>query len=211
MGMGKILHQRSGSKAGFHSSHPIASCWLTKALWLMCAAIMGGVCVSFATEHPTASEYQLKAAVLFNIAKFVEWPEGDSGEIDETMDICVLGNDPFGPALAPVIGKTIRSRSVLVHRLLEIPKPPEKCEIMFIAGSEANRLSGLIRLLESSPVLTISDMDQFAERGGMVNLGISDNKINFKINPDAVSRSGLVINPQLLALATIVRNDGGKR
>ena len=167
----------------------------------------------FAAEADSAlsKEYQIKAAFIYNFIKFVEWPEGDSGEIDETMDICVLGNDPFGPALAPVIGKIIRGRSLFVHRLLEIPKPPEQCEIMFIAGSEANRLPGLIRILESRPVLTVSDMDQFVERGGMVYLGISDNKIHFKVNPDVVTRSGLVISPQLLALATIVRKNRGER
>ncbi len=154
-----------------------------------------------AEERP---EYEVKAAFVYNFAKFVEWPTDTFKDSDTLLRICVLGKNPFDTLLeAAVAGKTIAARSVVVVYATDLGQVPP-CPIMYIARSEAHNLEEIQKQLEGTAILTVSDIDDFAERGGTIGFFVEDKNIRFKINVDAAEETGLQISSKLLRLARIV-------
>jgi len=165
-----------------------------------------------ASPSPTSAlEYQVKAAFVYNFAKFVEWP-GDAGATDAaTLIIGVIGEDPFGQTLDDTVrGKTVGGRALAIKRFTSIDDL-EPCQVLFVSASLSRHLPEILSRIQGSPTLTISEEDRFAQDGGMVRLVTEDNKIRFEINVDAAERAGLRISSKLLALAQIVhgRDKGG--
>lgn len=153
-------------------------------------------------------EYEIKAAFLYNFAKFTEWPpETFSGENDSLI-IGVLGQDPFGNVLEKLIGgKTIGGRPITIHRF-RYSMPFEQSHILFISESETPRLSDIFQRLQKACVLTVSDIPEFAQKGGMIHLYPQENKIRFAINLSQVEKARLKLSAKLLNLAKIVTEKG---
>ncbi|MBI3000187.1 MAG: YfiR family protein [Deltaproteobacteria bacterium] len=151
------------------------------------------------------SEYQIKAAFLYNFAKFVDWPSTAFRAGQNSLVICVVGEDPFGAALdEPIIGQSIGGRNLVVRRLKQIHRD-ETCHLAFISRSEKDKLGQLLSVIKGSPFLTVGDDGNFIDQGGMINLVVEDRKVRFEVNLEAVDRAGLKISPELLRLAKSVR------
>jgi hypothetical protein len=146
------------------------------------------------------SEHELKAALTYKLAKFVTWPA--ERELKPTFELCVLGAHPFGSALDGIDELTIKDRPIVVRAIEALD--PAACDLLFIAESESESLPELLASLADSPVLTVSDMERFAKRGGIVELQSRDNRVGFEINVAAYRRAGLVVSSQLLQLATVL-------
>jgi hypothetical protein len=152
------------------------------------------------------SEYELKAAFLFNFAKFVDWPPNAFTDPNDAFLVCVLGTDPFGSALdAALLGKTVEQHSVSVMRVRRIADITH-CQILFVAASESRGLSKIVAKLRGQSVLVIGETNGFASSGGVIQFTVEDNRVRFFINIDAADRAGLKISSKLLALAKIVRD-----
>lgn len=154
---------------------------------------------------PAASEYDLKAAFLFNFAKFVDWPPESLQGVD-ALYVCVLGEDPFGDVLDRAFaGKTVHDRPLIIRRLTRVDQI-HGCHILFVSGAAERRLGELTRT--SGPLLTIGETDQFLRHGGVVAFEMEENRLRFEINADAADEAGLKISSQLMKLATrIIRSD----
>lgn len=157
-------------------------------------------------DSPT--EYEVKAAFVHNIAKFVEWPA--SAGVKETLRLCILGPGPFGAAAEGLRGKPVGSK------LWEVAPANaranlKECQVLFVGAAEAANLPRLLEGLKGSPVLTVGDTEGYAERGVMVNLFLEQNKVRFEINNGAAGRAGLRISSQLLKLARIVAEPGAAK
>jgi hypothetical protein len=123
----------------------------------------------------------------------------------DAFTICVLGEDPFGPALrATIAGETIGGKNVLATRISG-PEQAVNCRILFISSSEDRQLKDILTTLEKASVLTVSDMPQFARRGGMVQFILQENRVRFEVNLATAQRAGLTLSSELLKLATSVR------
>jgi hypothetical protein len=167
------------------------------------AAALAMVCLAVTAEAAVpsgpASEYAVKAAYLFNFARFVEWPP-EAGHRD-TLVIGILGTDPFGSALDQTIaGKSITGRT-LTTRHLGAQDSIEGVDILFVCSSEASRLPQLLKRLDDAPVLTVGDLDDFASRGGMVGFVIKDDTVRFDVNLDRIWQSRLKMSSQLVKVA----------
>ncbi len=148
-------------------------------------------------------EYRIKAAFLYNFAKFVEWPAEAFEDDDATLILGVFGDDPFGAALQSLSGKTVRGRRLTIKRfdsLLDL----DQCHILFITSSTQEQQQKALESLQGSNVLTVGEMQRFAQMGGIINFVIRNNKLRFEINLDAGKRAGLMISSQLLKLADSV-------
>ncbi|HXB57064.1 MAG TPA: YfiR family protein [Vicinamibacteria bacterium] len=159
-------------------------------------------------EAPRASEYQVKAAFLYNFAKFVHWP--DERTLGPAFTVAVLGEDPFGGILESTFaGKTILDRNVEVRRI-SAPEAAGKFQILFIGSSERPRLAEILKALEGTSVLTVGEMDGFSDRGGMITFKLKNDLVRFDINLDQVERAHLKMSSQLirLALRVISKGDG---
>jgi hypothetical protein len=147
------------------------------------------------------SEYQLKAAFLFNFAKFVEWPPEAFAEARSPIVIGILGENPFGGDLERTIrNKTISNRSLAVKEIRSLAEATN-CHLLFISTSEKQRLPEIIQGLRGASVLTVGETERFTEAGGMINFVLEGNKIRFRINDEAAKSAGLKISSKLLSLA----------
>ena len=152
-----------------------------------------------------ASEYELKAAFLFNFAKFVDWPPN---ALDKAagVSVCVLGDDPFGELLDRTLaGKSVHERPLVVRRHDDLAATGD-CHILFVSAAEERRLARVAP--PQAPVLTVGETDGFVRRGGIIAFAMDDSRLRFEINADAADRAGLRISSQLLKLATRVVHDG---
>jgi hypothetical protein len=159
-----------------------------------------------ACEGDQPSEYQLKAAFLFNFAKFIDWPPGAFSNPGSPFVLCILGEAPFGADLDDSLhGKTIAGHSIAVRR-----RPTETaaraCQILFVSQSQSGRISEILQGLHGTNVLVVGESDGFASGGGAIEFVLQQDHVRFRINPDAVARAGLTISSKLLALATIVHD-----
>ena len=147
-------------------------------------------------------EYEVKAAFIHNIAKFVEWPAPANGS--NAIQLCVLGRNPFGDALAVLDGKQVGKLSWKIS-FPTIQSNLRACQVLFIAASESGRLAPILDRLGDAPTLTVGDTEGYAEYGVMVNFYIDENKVRFELNSEAASRARLKFGSQLLKLARIVK------
>jgi hypothetical protein len=151
--------------------------------------------LSNGVTHAQPTEYQVKAAFLYNFARFTTWPSQDAQPF---FNICVLGSDPFGEALDALEGKTIGDNPIKVSRRREISEAD--CQVLFISRSEQGNLSTILEALAGSPVLTVSEIEGFTEHGGAIQFYAEKNKVRFKINQRAAEELGLKISSHLLKL-----------
>ncbi|MGA7792713.1 MAG: YfiR family protein [Candidatus Acidiferrales bacterium] len=154
------------------------------------------------------SEYQVKAAYLFNFLKFVEWPDESFADPLAPIVIGVVGEDPFGNALPQVvIGKTVQGRD-LVIRIYHAGEDLRGAHILFISASERKRLPMILSGLRGSSVLTVSDTAGFLDAGGMIQFLNENGRVRFAINVDATGRARLKMSSKLLSLAKVVGGNG---
>lgn len=170
----------------------------------MMAAIVALLPLRLASgADPESLEYRVKAAFLLNFGKFVEWPNAGRAA-GRPFSFCVLGSDSFGHVLESTIaGKTIGDRPTEVRRL-KTASEAKTCQVVFIAASERGRMQQILQALSDEPVLTVSEIPGFAERGGMINFVLKDNRVQFEINPERAVRARLRISSHLLRLASVV-------
>ncbi len=157
-------------------------------------------------QAPSLSEYSVKAAFLYNFAKFVEWPECPTCDPPNTFVIGILGEDPFGREIAVIEGKDLKGLPLSIKRLEEITDLKD-CKVLFISASMESRLPQLLSRLTGQAILTVADAEGFAQAGVMINLYKVKNKIRFQINPRAAEAAGLKISSHLLRLAEIVSEE----
>lgn len=142
------------------------------------------------------SEYQIKAAYLLNFVRYVEWPPARLPSA-APLRLCVLGRDPFGDALASIDGRQVNGHEVRVRLLDSVPLSGD-CHLLFIADSEERRVGLILRSIAGRAVLTVSDIDGFAEAGGGIGLVVEEGRVRFDINQEALQREGLRASSQLL-------------
>lgn len=152
-------------------------------------------------------EYDLKAVLLFNLVQFVEWPATVFKSPDDPIVIGILGRDPFGAVLDNVVrDEKVGGRKVVVKRFTTLAAARES-HVLFISRSEESRFLRILSDLRGTPILSVSDIENFARRGGMVRFFInSESKIKLRINIDKVKQNGLTISSKLLRVAEVERS-----
>jgi hypothetical protein len=158
-------------------------------------------------EAERPSEYEVKAAFLYNFAKFVKWPEDEP--LGPTFVIAVLGKDPFGEILDRTLaGKTVLDKKVEIRRI-EAVEGAAGVQILFIGTSERGRLGEILNALGDTRVLTVGEMEGFTERGGMIAFRLKEDIVRFEINLNQVKHAHLKMSSQLIRLAQrVISKDG---
>ena len=156
-----------------------------------------------AADNSSLTEYQIKAAFLYNFGKFVEWPTNAFQNEASPLILGILGDDPFGPDLERTIaGKKVNDRAIVMKRFKD-GTPSEFCHILLISRSERRRLPQIISGLKGLPTLTVGDeIDGFCQQGGIINLTLEGKKVRFQMNGLSAQRMGLKISSKLQRLAT---------
>lgn len=195
-----LLYKRPCCEGRYRACSRIWRAALT-AMWVLTGLPIGR---AQASKRP---EYEVKAAYLFNFGNFVVWPPKSKDSMGDAFTICVLGQDPFGPTLdATVTGETIGGRKVVARRISR-PQEALNCRIVFVSSSEQGQLKEVVSSLDKLSVLTVSDIPEFARRGGMVQFVLEQNRVRFEINLASAEYAGLTLSSQLLKIAARVRKN----
>jgi hypothetical protein len=170
-----------------------------RVLWLAALTLMVGVARSQAAA--TASEAEVKAAFLYNFAKFVEWPSTAFPSDTAPLRVAVFGDEDFTAKLGALLSdKKAHGRAFEVKRIVN-PQEAKNFHMVFIPSSESKRALLVLDAVKKSPVLTIGESDDFLDYGGMINFYFEDTQPRFEINADPAEKVKLVISSKLLRLA----------
>ncbi|HLG58149.1 MAG TPA: YfiR family protein [Vicinamibacterales bacterium] len=172
-----------------------------------CGALVALVMLALPTDLAIAARVstpELKAAFLLNFVRFAEWP-GDVVPAPARV-LCVLGDDQVEESLEVTVKRRTESgRDDIVKRVSPDGRTPT-CHLLYISGVAAKQSTALLKTLSTMPTLTVSDLPDFAQSGGIVNFIVEDDRMRFVINTDAADRARLRLSSKLLSLATIVKD-----
>jgi len=155
-----------------------------------------------------SKEYQVKATFIFNFAQFIDWPPAAFSGTNAPFCIGILGDDPFGGYLDETVqGEQIGGHPLVIQRYRQVEEATN-CQVLFISRSEARQLKKVFAGLKNQNVLTIGEVTGFCKAGGSVRFVTEQNKIHFRISPDAVKKASLTASSKLLRLAEIVPPGG---
>jgi hypothetical protein len=170
------------------------------SLYVLLAAAL-----QLSAQAPAFDEYQVKAAFLYNFAKFVEWPPGTFANSADPIGICIIGQNPFGSTLEDMVqGKRIGDRAFVVRRLTDTQQV-KGCEILFIGAGEWKRARALLDVVKGAPVLTVGETDDFTSFGGVIAFQLEGPRVRIQIDLEAAGRAKLRISSKLLSFAAIAR------
>lgn len=159
--------------------------------WLAIAALYSGI-----VSAEPIPEYDIKAAFLYNLTQFTEWPATS----DKAIRLCIFGSNPFGSKLEELVQKTTNNRRLSIQQLGSLSNI-DNCQVLFISELERISTQDLLTATEKSPILTISDDRALFESGMMVGLFVDRNHIVFDINYTSMRRMNLNISSRVLRLA----------
>jgi hypothetical protein len=169
------------------------------ALWLLGCWLAFGF-PALAQEAPP-TEYQIKAAFLYNFVKFVQWPTQAYAAATSPAIIGVLGENVFGDDLEKAIHNKVINHHPLRFKQFDSAEEATNCQVLFISQSEKKRFPQILESLRGKSILTVSESDHFLHDGGMINFIIVDLKVRFQINNEPARKAGLIISSDLLSLA----------
>jgi len=171
---------------------------------ILVALILGGH--SLLAQDAKAGEYQVKAVFLYNFAHFVDWKTEIFESPSIPFVIGLLGNDPFGN----FIDETVKEEKVLGHIIKVIRftsiQDVKNCQILFINSNDSRYVRDVIASVRGKKVLTVSDLSNFVDIGGIIQFFLENNKIRLKINLISAKENGLNISSKLLWVSQIINN-----
>ncbi len=169
-----------------------------------------GIAVTILCGHAVAQgsvEYAVKGAFLYKFLPFVDWPTSAFPATESPFTLCIMGDDPFGPALDRALAsQRVGNRAITLRRITS-PEAAGYCQVVFIGTDDPGREGDALRALAGRPILTVTDLG--APQSGMIAFAIEDNHIRFDIDDEAAAHSGLGISSKLLSLARSVKPRGG--
>jgi len=161
------------------------------------------ITVNAGSDSKLAEEYFVKAALLINFTKLIQWPTREFSSSDDSLKICIIGEDPFGNALDVAKNITANNRKLDIRRLLNW-ESTSHCHIAFISTSEEGHVNSILGRLRGKAVLTISDIRGIEKMGGMIAFFPKGNKVGIRINIESARRANLNMSSHLLEAAEIV-------
>jgi hypothetical protein len=173
--------------------------------WRSNFAIVLGILLLGTVRGQTPDEYHVKAAFLYNFAKFVEWPPEAFGTPHDPVVICVLGKSGTEGALEEAVHGRVLGERAFVVREVSDTETGRGCHFLFVSSSERKRLRSIREFVHGSGTLTVGESPGFATEGGVINFKLENGRVRLEINPDAAEREKLRISSKLLSLAQIVR------
>lgn len=164
-------------------------------------AFLHCVATAHAQEPRSMFEHKIKAGLVYNFLKYTTWPDIST---HKELKVCLFGGDPFDGYLNPLAGRTAQQAKIVISRISSIQET-EGCHLVFVHRRARTYLSDILSFLDDKNVLTISDINGFAQQGGMVELATEQQQIRLYINQYATQMAGLNINEQILKLAKFVQ------
>lgn len=170
--------------------------------------ILALLIVTTVALHPAAwageLENKVKTAYIYNFTKFIDWPGEAVTETAESIRICFVGNDPLRTLLGELNNRQVNGRPIKIIRFKDLGTL-SPCDMIYISRSEERQLPLILQRLQGMPVLTISDIPQFSQRGGMIGFVTENERVKIEVNQRNVRQAGLKVSAKLLEVARIIQ------
>jgi hypothetical protein len=162
--------------------------------------LLSGWTMAPAQAQDATLEYAVKANYLYKFGPFVEWPAEAFPAPNSPFNVCVAGDDPFGPVLDEAArGQSVQGHPVAVHRLAAVTASAS-CHVLYLGRSRTQTPAEALKAVRNQPVLTVSDERQGTSRG-IVNFVLKDGRVRFALDAEAAQANGLALSSKLLALS----------
>lgn len=163
------------------------------------------LCFNDSAQNDLASK--VKAAYIINFTRFITWKTQGTAETKSPIVIASFGTDDVCDILEEFSKKQNDNQFIVVKRLKKKISEVTGCNLLFISQTEQSQLPQILKQLEGTNVLTVSDIPGFASHGGMIGFFIEQNKVKIEINVKATTKAGLKVSAKLLEVAKIVNGD----
>lgn len=159
-----------------------------------------------AAAGDVAPEYAVKAAYLSKLGLFIQWPESAFASPTSAVVLCVVGQNPFGDTLDKVVEGQRVGEHPLTVRYLKAVTRDSGCDILYVAGPNAQSVSAALGAVQGTGVLTVTDAAIGDHAAGIVDFVVQNNRVQFNIDEQAAAQNGITISSHLLSLALAVRS-----
>jgi len=172
--------------------------------------LLGAWCLVFFTidharsQSRTATEYQVKAAFIYNFTKFIEWPEGTFDNATTPVILCVAPSNPLTEIFSSLNNMTVGGRKIEV-RFCNTISGIENCHILFLASLDTTFIKERLDIVRGKGILTIGEVKEFSKLGGMINFFIEKGSLRFEVNLESSQNTGLKVGSQVLMSAEIAQ------
>lgn len=173
---------------------------------LLAVVLWGSMLALHSHAQGANPEYALKAALIYKLLKFVDWPDQVFADATQPIALCVVGGDPFEGSLHALSSRQVHGRKLDVRIVGHAPEATA-CQAVFVVAGKPEQVDDHLKELAGRPILTIGDREGFADRGGVVEIAQRGSRLSFVINIDAARRAALRLAAPLLALATVVEDE----
>lgn len=148
-------------------------------------------------------ESRVKAAYVYNFTKFIDWPSEGSAGKGETVRICIVGNDSLRTLLGELHNREVKGKSLAMARVKDL-NALEACDMVYISRSEERQFPLILQRLQGTHVLTVSDIPQFARKGGMIGFVTENERVKIEVNQQNIRQAGLKVSAKLLEVARVI-------
>jgi len=149
------------------------------------------------------SEYALKAVFVYNFCRFIDWPDSAFASPNEPLIIGIIGDDPFGSLLNEAVeGEKYHNRPIRIDHF-RTPGDIKRCHLLFVSHVGAGRVDPILAAVAGKSVVTVSETEDFLNRGGMITLTTEQNRVRLRIKPAALQAANLAVSSKLLRVAEI--------
>jgi hypothetical protein len=150
------------------------------------------------------TEEEVKAAYLYNFAKFIEWPAKDFANANSPLRLCVVADASFHRTLDRIVKDKLVGVRPVSTVMLQTPEQALGCHLLFISASHTRQGTGLLAEMNAAGVVTVGERKGFAEQGGIINFVVENDHVRFEVNDKAALQVGLHISSRLLSVAKVV-------
>lgn len=185
-------------------AHPASRTLSTLLLLALVALATGRPSMVGMVRADRPTEYEVKAAFLYNFALFTRWPAAHLGDTTAPLVIGLFAADPFGPHLDRAVARrTVAGHPIQVRRIAQ--GDPIACHVLFVPETQRTRLPQLLDALRDSPILVVSDEPSSGRRRPMILFRLIGGQVRFELSLPEVEQAGLSVNAQLMGVACRVR------
>lgn len=164
-----------------------------------------------AKEPKSEAEKQVRAQFVYNFANFVEWPDDAFDKDDSPIKVCLFGEVFFAPYLYSFNGSLIGNRVLNVSKADTMDEIRAGCHILYVGEDERVRLPTFWGQIRYIYVLSIGERTGFADKGGIVNILRTRDRVQFDVNIENALVNGLFLDSDLLALARVIKRNTQKK
>ncbi|MDJ0877854.1 MAG: YfiR family protein [Halieaceae bacterium] len=173
-------------------------------------SLLFAFCSQVSAGPDSFTQSELNVALLYNVTKFVRWPESSFSSQDQALTVCAFASADYEAPLAALEQRNVNDRPIQVRSMSpgqgEVAKD---CHVLFFANGSKDFYQQELQRVDGLPVLTVGDFREFTQGGGMLSLSKSRKRVNIEINIDVSESVGLEYNSQLLELAKVIKNAAG--